>query len=426
MLVKPSTPKGTAAGTGAASGTRRMPWFTGLRGAAFAAALAFAFALPWERTLAVAGIGAVGRVLGFVALALALLALFDRGSIRFRPPSLFLVAAVAFVVWALASVLWSTQMSLSLVRASTYAQLLAMAWVFWQATDTARRFESVMQAYVLGCFVMVTAVVVGFIGGTAEGVVRYTAFDANQNYLAQTLVLGIPMAWSLTLKRPGLLPWWLNALYLPACMLVLGLAASRGAFVMSLVALSIVPLTLGMVPRRRRALLIAALVVTMLGAYVVLPEANVARLAETTDRIVAGDLTSRERIWRAGADVFLEPGNGWLLGSGAGTYSVVVQPRLGQALASHNAYLSVLVELGLIGILLFGTMLVVPAVPLLSLRSVDRSVLLVLWLALAVAMTSSNWDYQRVTWFTWALLTTRTAWVLAPGARDRIAWRSRR
>jgi O-antigen ligase len=425
MLVKRSTPKGTL-GTAVTRGPHALSWFAVVRSAAFAAALAFAFALPWERTLAVAGIGAVGRVLGFFALALALVALFDRGTVRFRPPSVFLVAAATFASWALTSLLWSTEMSLSLVRAITYVQLLAMTWVFWQATTTVRRFESVMQAYVLGCFVMVTAVVVGFLGGTAEGMVRYTAFDANQNYLAQTLVLGIPMAWLLALKRTGWVPWWLNALYLPACMLVLGLAASRGAFVMSLVALSIVPLTLSMVPRGRRSLLIAALLVTMLGAYVVLPEANVARLAETTDRIAAGDLTSRERIWRAGIDAFLEPGNGWLLGTGAGTYAVVVQPRLGQAFASHNAYLSVLVELGLIGILLFGTMLLVTVVPLLSLRSVDRSVLLVLWLALAVAMTSSNWDYQRVTWFTWVLLTARTAWVFSPGARERLdRWRRR-
>jgi len=398
------------------------PWHARLDRLAYAVALALAFALPWERSLQIPGIGALGRLIGLVAFAAAVAALLDRDGIRLRRPPLFLVVGAALTLWAFASVFWSINPAASFGRAFTYAQLVLMAWVFWQSARTPDRIRGLLQGYVAGCYVMVGALVLAFLAGASDGLVRYTALDENQNYLAQTLVLGLPMAWYLTVSGSQRLFRWLNPLFLPACLFVLGLTASRGGLVMAVVALSVVPLTLGALPPLRRALVLLAVVLGIGGALLLVPDANLARLAETSDRIAEGDFTSRERIWQAGLRVFLDPAGSWAFGTGSGSYPDAVASAFGYGMASHNAFMSLLVELGLVGFLLFVALLALPVLPIPTLPPLERWTYLALWGALVVAMLSSNWDYHRATWLTLTLLAARRGLVVGPARRRTPRW----
>jgi O-antigen ligase len=385
---------------------------------AFTGAAVFAFSLPWERSFEVQLIGSAGRLLGIVAFALVVLALFDGSRLRLRRPSVFLALGAAFTLWAIASVFWSVAPSSSVGRASTYAQLLAMTWLFWQVVKDNQRQRLVMQMYVLGCYVAAAAVAIAFLtSGPAEGAIRYTGLnEEDQNYLAARLVLAMPMAWLLVLRGGRSSLRLLNLAYLPLCLLVVGLTASRGALLMSVVALLTIPFTLSALALWKRVLLVAVLSLGVFMVSTVLPEGNIARLAETPDRIAEGRFTAREHIWRAGLQVFLSESTPVLTGLGSGTFRQAVQPELGTARSSHNAYLSVLVELGLVGIVLFLAMLFVALGPMTTLPAPERWAFLFLGLALLVAMSSLNWDYERPTWFVLALLTTRRAWMVGtPG-----------
>ncbi len=389
---------------------------------AFFVALALAFALPWERSLQIPGVGALGRLIGFVAFAAAAAAILHRDGIRLRRPPLFLVAGAALALWAFASVFWSINPGASFGRAFTYAQLVLMAWVFWQSARSPDRIRALLQAYVAGCYVMVVALALAFVAGSADGLVRYRALDENQNYLAQTLVLGLPMAWYLTVSGSHRLFRWLNPLFLPACLFVLGLTASRGGLVMAVVALSVVPLTLGALPPLRRALVLLFVALGIGGALLLVPDANLARLAETSERIAEGDFTSRERIWQAGLRVFLDPDGSWAFGVGSGSYPDAVASAFGYGMASHNGFMSLLVELGLVGLLLFLALLVLPVLPIPTLPPLERWTYLALWAALIVAMLSSNWDYHRATWLTLTLLAARRGLVVGPARRRSPRW----
>lgn len=389
---------------------------------AFAAALAFAFTLPWERGVVVPGVGSLGRLVGLAALSVTMLMLFDGTSVRFRRPPIFLALAGGFTVWALASVWWSVAPDATLDRAVTYAQLLAMSWVLWQVSNDQSRSRSLLQAYVLGGYVMVVGLVAAYIASSADGFVRYAAFAENQNYLAQRLVLGLPMAWYLTQKSNNRVLRWVNALFIPACLLAVGLSASRGAFVMAAVALLVVPMTLRHMPQVRRVGLVLVMVVGFVTVLSLAPVENVTRLAETPDAIATFDFTRRERIWQVGLEAYLAPSASWAVGMGAGTFGAVVAPTFGGPVSSHNAYVSVLVELGPIGLALFLAMIVVPMIPVLKQPPLERWGHLSLWAALLVAMMSSNWDYERVTWFVLTVIVLHRAFVFRAREDPPRAW----
>jgi len=390
-----------------------------LERASFAMALLFAFALPWERSIPVPGVGSVGRVIGLVAFAFAIMALFDTGRLRIRRPPLMIVFAAAFTLWSTASVFWSIEKAETLARAFTYAQLLAMVWVFWQAASTSRRRRALLQAYVLGGYVMILAVLVAFLAAQgAEGLVRYTGFDENENYLAQRLALGLPLAWYLTLRGDAPLLRWVNPVYLPACLLAISLSASRGAFVMALAALTAVPLTVGHLSAKRAIVLVVTLVLGIGAVAIVVPEDNVSRLAETGERILEGDLTLREVIWRAGLQAYLDPSVSWLVGSGSATFPALVAPMFGSTRTSHNGYLSVLIELGVVGAVLFLAIIGVTLAPLATLPSLERGMCVGLALALAVVMMSSSWDFERAWWFGMAVIAIHAAFVVDPQGRE--------
>jgi O-antigen ligase len=153
-------------------------------------------------------------------------------------------------------------------------------------------------------------------------------------------------------------------------------------------------------------LLGAALVV----AFNTIPQENFERIAETSSELSEGEVSNRMDIWRAGLELFRQYP---LLGVGVGNYGTAVEPLLGYRKPSHNAFLAMLVDLGLVGLLLFTLILVVTFLPLFSLRAPHRTFYLVLSAALIVAMLPLNAENDRWLWILLALVTTRKAYVLA-------------
>jgi O-antigen ligase len=71
---------------------------------------------------------------------------------------------------------------------------------------------------------------------------------------------------------------------------------------------------------------------------------------------------------------------------------------------AHNSYISVLVEQGIVGFLLYMTMLAMVAVALLKLRTLDRRFALVLLATLGAAMLPLTWEDRRAVWVILAVL----------------------
>jgi O-antigen ligase len=380
----------------------------------FASLWLFIFCVPWEEEIAVAGGVAASHLIGAAAGVAGLLAcLIER---RIRKPGTLHYLLSALVVWSALTYFWSVAPELSAIRASSYVQLLLMIWLIWEFASTERRQLALLQGFVLGSYVSSFSIIYSFLTGTGDnlGLVegRYSASGFNENEIGIILALSLGMSCYLWAKNSGPSLVWL--LHLPICVFAICLTGSRGSFIAAIIALLTIPLSFGSLSRSQKRFSLLALILVIVSGIGFLPRATWSRIGTIRSEVSEGTLTKRTYIWDAGLDVYREHS---LLGVGAGAFGVSVYSKLDIPYVAHNSYLSVLVELGAVGAVLFTTFLVGLFWSAAQLPKLESRVWIVLLLTWAVAVFSVTWEHRKPTWFLFGLLIAQAALrqpVLAP------------
>ncbi len=358
---------------------------------AYAALWVFVFVLPWEGIVASTGVSILARFTGVVALGLALLAIVITGQVRRL--HLFHVAALLFVVWAGVGLFMIERPEMP-PKFLTYVQLLLAAWMIWELATSAPRVLGLLTAYVLGSYVAALGTVMLF--RREGGTLRRFSVTGDPNDLAMTLALALPMAWYLgtTYRQP--LMRWIYRGYLPIGLIAIGLTASRGGMVAAMVGLLVVPLTMTKLSPGRLVSAIGMLVLSGALAVAYVPDRTKERLATTGTELEDANLGGRFRIWKAGFYAFAQKP---LIGYGTSGFKKAVHPW-GVNQVAHNSFLSILVEQGAIGFLLYATMLGSVFLAVLQLPVRERRFALVTLATLCTAMLPLTWEDRRVVWFT--------------------------
>lgn len=394
-----------------------------MRKAALYVLWVFVATIPFDRLNLEALVGAgsaatLTRLVGIAAFAIGVVLTLYKG--RLRRLHTAHVVAYAFVGWAVLSVLWSFYPIQTLLRAVTYVQLSMMVWLIAQFAQERTEQDSLMVAYLAGCLVVGGAL----IGGKLAGVTgielfpgRFTSFGYNPNDLALTMAIGIPFAWRLFLTRDGAIGW-LGFIFFPIAVLSALLAASRGGMLSIVVASLVIPVTFFRLGGVKRSSLIAMTVLAVGAAIYIVPEESFERLMTIDDvgqtqisveglRNLSGSDNIRLSVWEAGITTFWE--NPYF-GIGAGAYADVVAPISGDSYVAHNIFVSVLVELGGIGLLLFLGMIVYLAFATRFMDRNERTIWLVLLLTYAVGGFFLSWEHTKQTWLLVGLLAARAAY----------------
>jgi hypothetical protein len=364
---------------------------------AYAGIWIFVFTVPWERLFVLPGLSIVTRVTGGLALGLTLFAVVTSG--RVRRWRAFHVAGLVFVIWTGIGV-WVLLGGQIPLKYYTFVQLFVVVWIIWELAPSVKRMRGLLTAFLLGAFVPAIATILLYlrVGGALR---RFSAGGADENSLAMTLALAFPMGWYLgtTTERP-LLRWVCRA-YMPIGLFAATLSGSRGGMLAFLVALLIVPLTMKLSPGRLiAAIALLALSGALVFAYV--PEKVIERLGTTGESLESGSLGGRFRFWVAGAHAFTRQP---LMGYGAGGFVRAITPELGsEALVAHNSFVSVLVEEGLVGLILYMAMMLSVFYYVLHFPSLERMFGLVLLMTLVTAMLPLTWEHEKVAWFVMAAL----------------------
>ena len=373
--------------------------------AAFACLWCFILVLPWDAFTDLPIVGSIPRLVGIVASAVGGLYILARG--RLRPLSWFHVLAVLFVVWTGASTFWSIDPEATRTRFLTYLQLVVLVWLIWEIGWSPERQRALLQAFVLGAGVAALITVYNYLTGFwsySEG--RFSALGQNPNYLARMCVLALPMAWYLSLsqRHHRLARTW--QLYVPLGCAATVLTGSRGAFLAGLVAVVIIPWTLGRLRLRTKAAFYAFAIGSLVLASIFVPATSWERIGSTGADIETGYFGGRGKIWRAGLEVVWEHP---LVGAGAGAFGAAVEPALQFAWSSHDAPLAILVEDGIVGLCLFVAMVAAAMKPLWHLPPLQRKLWIVLLAALGVGSLAAASDYQKDFWFVLGLLAAQVA-----------------
>lgn len=380
----------------------------------FSILAAFIFSIPWQDVVYVPGSLPISRILGVLLIVAGLGSMLRGRSIKLRNPSLMLFLAVLFVFWAVLSNLWTINVSRGLTQSLIYVQLVIMVWLIWELCRTKKQHLILVQAFVLGAYVLAGSTVYGFLTNPFEpnsmqSMERYTGIGGNPNDIGAIMALALPMAWHLSLlQRSGWLRW-LNLSYLPVAVLGVVLTASRGGAVIAVVGLAAIPLTYNYANRSRRIVFAVALGIMAIVVFNLVPPENFLRLAATSAEISEGNVSNRSQIWQAGLEAYSEQP---LLGVGVGSFSQATTPFLGYRAVAHNVFVNILTEMGVVGLTLFVSLILVTLLPLLRLPAPDRIVYSFLWLALVISLLPSNHEDAQHVWALLVILTTRSAYIL--------------
>jgi O-antigen ligase len=324
---------------------------------------------------------------------------------RVRPAPASLLFLTGFVAWSALTVFWSVDQDAVVKRLITNLQLLAFVWLGWQIVRSEDALRAMLGGFVAGCAVIVALTWRAFLLGNAfedvmfEGGTRYAAEGFDPNDMALTLALGIPMATYLAVA--GRRRWsYLALAYLPLAGLAIALSGSRGG---TLAAAAAAACALVWLARRSKLAMALTLALVCAGIAVILrsvPWDTWSRLLTIQDEL-GGSLSDRDVIWRAALRLLASHPIG---GVGAGGFPraafVALTPWRNPPLPYvHNTPLSVAVEEGAVGLLLFLGIfaLIVRGVARGPLN--HRALVASLVLTWCVGSAALTWEARKATWF---------------------------
>ena len=367
---------------------------------AYAALWVFIFAVPWENIIVIPGIGTISRLMGMVALGFAVLAALMSG--RLRRPQPFHVAALLFVICAGIGVFRTVDEGRAIGKFGTYLQLLVVLWMIWELAPTFRKQRGLFLAYVLGSYVAAVNTILVYRALLGTGSRRFAAQGFDPNDLGMTLALAVPMAWYLGMTYHQPLSRWICRGYIPLGLVAIGLTGSRGALIASVVALMIVPVSMTQLSPGRIMAAVFLLFISGAAAVTYIPTTSWERFTATRGEAMAGvgNLNSRLVVWKMGLNAFSRRP---VFGYGTSGFNWAVRSQ------SHNSYLSVLVEQGIVGFTLYAMMFITVFIRVMRMPTMERRFALVLLATLGVAMLPLVWDDRKPVWVILALLTALAA-----------------
>ena len=370
-----------------------------MRKVVFLCSIVVIFVIPWEEVVTISGIGSITRILGVLLSGLWVGTLFSQGRIRkIRPLHLVIFA---FIFWNFVSLLWSSDLNDSIRRLITFVQIGLLIWIIWDIYTTPAMVRVGMQAYVLGAWVSVYSTLSNYLAGnlahTGSKWTRYSGLGFNANGLAIVLAIGLPIAWYLVInssdkktKISSILKA-VNALYVPCAMFAILLTASRGGLLATMPFWFFLFGSLSGIKVTQRILLSLGLMGLLFFVQPLIPQASLDRLSTTSSEISDGDLNGRRTIWEEGLEVFFENPIG---GVGTGTF----QNHIANGKVAHNAYISVLVELGLVGLLLFISIFVLCLYHTRYMRKSEAALWITVVFIWAIGVSALSWEYKKYTW----------------------------
>ena len=366
-----------------------------MRSIALLFSLVFIFLVPWEGMVRLP-LGTFARFTGTILGAFWLATVLVTGRLRKLGP--FQIVVCLFVLWNALSVFWSENPNRSFSHTRTWAQMFLLVVILWDLYTTRASLLAGLQSYILGAYVAVGSAVYNYFTGKVyyTNYQRFSAGETNPDGFGFIMALGIPVAWylagSISNKGAGRFLRFVNYVYIPAALLGIALSGTRTALIASVVGMAF---GLASLTRLRLIARIAIFVLLSSIILLLLPQVqglkSFQRLSTTGAELTSGDLNNRTNNWSEGLESFVRRP---LLGVGSNMYRSI--NSLGKV--GHNSFVSVLVELGLIGFLLFSIILAISFVQAWRQPKWQSWFWLTVLTVWSIGAFTLTWESRKSTW----------------------------
>lgn len=358
--------------------------------------LALMFNIPFENVVILPGFGTTVRLMGVVLAGSWIgLKLWSRS---WRRPHNFHWLVYSFVCWVSVTSLWSPNGLGSITLVVTAIQLGLVTMIVWDLTRTRKQLEQLMQAFVLGCLVVVGILGIRYLNGQiTQFEKRATIPNSNENDIGLTLAISLPISWRLATRnrlpdiRPSLLTL-LNFAAVPLAILGIFLTASRASLVSAVfVAPPVLVSILHQRPLKRFGLL-GALVAGIGAMSLVIPPATITRVLTIGEQVENRDIGDRFVRWGWAIDLWTSDPSTLLFGSGSLGYQTETET------VAHSTALGLLADFGLVGFLLFAALFGSLFWKAMRTGLQDRMCwggVLVAW---SIGTMSLTWEFAKLTW----------------------------
>ncbi len=369
------------------------------------------------------GIGTINRWAGFLATLGFVFGMLIRQNLR--PLSGPQVMLVLFGAWAVFSFTWSDYPVESGAYVFTLLSNVVLVLIFSQFVSTDKEISPLYLAYLAGALFTGLALIeykLFFSTTLSQGSIEYSAgrltvFGNNENELAQTFSLGVPLAWYVSVKRQKSWHRLVGWVFIPVAAAGVFLTGSRGG----LLGLSLAILVIVIVPlfteQRKKSLTFTVVLLLIFasqaGRFTEFSETTLARMEVavegSADSYSEADI--RTSVWRAGLETYFSHTEILLNGCGIGAFVQFVPPTRGKRFVSHNAFIAIIVELGIIGISIFLFLVASFIYSLKYLDGIERTLWFGVFLAWVVLSMFGNTEYGKNTWLFFGLYASRVAYM---------------
>ncbi|MCY4732429.1 O-antigen ligase family protein [Natronomonas gomsonensis] len=313
--------------------------------------LIFLFVLPWRNALVIVDVGTsitIGWLFGLMLGISWLISIYLKKSIR--KPDTFHILFFLFTLWVIVSIIWASKISLVVEDIVRYLYIFGVIIAFWDVYRSERRLNFGFQSYIIGVFILMTASIVDYF--VISSYSRATPFGLNPNELGSHVVLGVPIAYYLI--RSNLTTEYqkfINYIFIFFAILTAFISGSRTAIVvLTVVMAAILGISTSQLNNQRDKYVSSIIVgITTIFSWLLLPPKIQSRIMTVPQLIQDGDLGNRQEIWLSGYHLFIENP---IFGIGSGHFPLEV------GITAHSVYLSILVELGVIGLFMFIAILI--------------------------------------------------------------------
>ncbi|HET9493455.1 MAG TPA: hypothetical protein VFR15_04415, partial [Chloroflexia bacterium] len=248
------------------------------------------FTIPWEAMVEDATLGSITRLIGLALAASWAIMVVTTG--RIRRPTPFHVAVLLLVLWNAVSIFWSGNGARTSQHIMTWVQLAAMVFILWDLLTTREAFQTALQMYVAGAYVVFGNTIANFFAGTTSHWERFSAEGTNPDDLGIVLALGIPVALYLAGRKGaapgGFLLKWANYAYIPASLLGIALSGSRTALIAAMPGLLFGLVSITRVSVWAKGALAVLFVAAAFFITPLVPQASLQRLGTTGTEVLEG------------------------------------------------------------------------------------------------------------------------------------------